>query len=53
MIVSLVGFAVLLVICFAGFPLGWAMLLVGFGGFGIVRGFDPALATVGQLVLEF
>lgn len=53
MIVSLVGFAVLLVICFAGFPLGWAMVLVGFGGFGIVRGFDPAFATVGQLVLDF
>ncbi len=53
MLISLIGFGVLLIICFAGFPLGWAMVLVGFGGFGIVRGIEPAFATVGQLVLDF
>ena len=53
MLLSLVGFAVLLVICFAGFPLGWAMVVVGFAGFGIVRGFEPAFATLGQLILDF
>ncbi len=53
MLVSLIGFAILLVICFAGFPLGWAMVLVGFGGFAFVRGIEPALGTVGQLVLDF
>ena len=53
MVVSLIGFGILLVICFIGFPLGWAMVLVGFFGFGFVRGFEPALATVGQLVLDF
>jgi tripartite ATP-independent transporter DctM subunit len=52
-LISLIGFGVLLIICFAGFPLGWAMVLVGFGGFGIVRGIEPAFATVGQLVLDF
>ena len=53
MLLSLLGFAVLLVICFAGFPLGWAMVVVGFAGFGIVRGFEPAFATLGQLILDF
>nr|MCS5599812.1 TRAP transporter permease [Rhodospirillales bacterium] len=53
MLISLVGFAVLLVICFAGFPLGWAMVSVGFVGFGLIRGFEPALATLGQLILDF
>ena len=53
MLVSLIGFAILLLICFAGFPLGWAMVVVGFGGFAFVRGIDPALGTVGQLLLDF
>ena len=53
MLISVLGFVVLLLLCFSGFPLGWAMVLVGFGGFGLVRGFEPALATVGQLILDF
>lgn len=53
MTASLIGFAVLLVICFLGFPLGFAMVAVGFVGFGIVRGFDPAVATVGTEILDF
>ena len=43
MTLSLIGFAVLLVIAFLGFPLGFAMMLVGFVGFAYVRGIDPAL----------
>ena len=53
MTASLIGFAVLLVICFLGFPLGFAMVAVGFVGFGIVRGFEPAVATVGTEILDF
>ncbi|HJO86019.1 MAG TPA: TRAP transporter large permease [Rhodospirillales bacterium] len=53
MLISVIGFVILLLLCFSGFPLGWAMVLVGFGGFGIVRGFEPALATLGQLILDF
>ena len=50
---SLVGFAVLLFVVFVGFPLGFAMVVVGFVGFGLVRGWEPALETVGQLILDF
>ncbi len=48
-----IGFGVLLLLCFLGFPLGFSMIAVGFAGFAVVRGFDPALATVGQLILDF
>ena len=53
MIASLIGFAVLLAMVFMGFPLGFAMIAVGFVGFGVVRGWEPALETVGQLILDF
>ena len=45
MTLSLVGFAILMFIAFLGFPLGFAMMLVGFVGFAIVRGTGPALVT--------
>ena len=50
---SLIGFAVLLLVVFLGFPLGFAMVMVGFFGFGYIRGWEPALETVGQLILDF
>ena len=50
---SLIGFAILLLMVFLGFPLGFAMVAVGFVGFGLVRGWEPALETVGQLILDF
>jgi C4-dicarboxylate transporter DctM subunit len=53
MTASLIGFAALLFICFLGFPLGFAMVAVGFVGFGLVRGFEPAVATVGTEILDF
>ena len=53
MIESLAGFAILLLLVFLGFPLGFAMVAVGFVGFGVVRGWEPALETVGQLILDF
>ncbi|MFT7570893.1 MAG: C4-dicarboxylate transporter DctM subunit [Paracoccaceae bacterium] len=52
MTLSLIGFAVLLFIAFLGFPLGFAMMLVGFVGFAYVRGIDPALETVSQQILD-
>jgi tripartite ATP-independent transporter DctM subunit len=52
MIVSLVGFAILFVIAFLGFPLGLTMLLVGGGGFAILRGTEPALEMVSQQILD-
>lgn len=52
MTLSLIGFAVLLFIAFLGFPLGFAMMLVGFVGFAIVRGMVPALETVSQQILD-
>jgi len=52
MIVSLIGFAILFLIAFIGFPLGLTMLLVGGGGFAILRGTEPALEMVSQQILD-
>lgn len=52
MVISLIGFAVLLVIAFLGLPLGFSMMLVGFVGFAYVRGVGPALETVSQQILD-
>ncbi|MHA7777964.1 TRAP transporter large permease [Roseibium sp. M-1] len=52
MIVSLIAFAVVLALCFAGVRVGFATLLVGFGGFLIERGWLAATTLVGQQVLE-
>jgi tripartite ATP-independent transporter DctM subunit len=52
MVLSLVGFAILMFVAFLGFPLGFAMMLVGFVGFAIVRGTGPALVTVSQQILD-
>jgi C4-dicarboxylate transporter DctM subunit len=49
---SLIGFAVLLALCFAGVPLGFAMVAVGFGGFALERSWPAAFATVGQQVQD-
>ncbi|HUG79204.1 MAG TPA: TRAP transporter large permease [Burkholderiales bacterium] len=50
---SLIGFAVLLALCFAGVPLGFALLLVGLAGFAFERGLGAALAMSGQQILDF
>ena len=52
MIVSLIGFSVLMLIAFFGFPLGFSMLAVGGIGFGILRGWEPALEMVSQQMLD-
>lgn len=47
-----IGFALLFAIAFAGVPLGFAMLLVGAGGFAELRGLDPALSMMAQQVVD-
>ena len=52
MLTTLIGFAVLFVIAFLGFPLGFTMLMVGFVGVGLVRGWEPALETVSTQTVD-
>lgn len=52
MLIALLGFAALLSLSFIGFRVGFATLLVGFVGFGLLRGFDAALGMAGQQIME-
>lgn len=52
MLTALAGFAILFLIAFLGFPLGFTMLLVGAVGFAILRGTEPALEMVSQQILD-
>ncbi len=52
MLTALIGFLVLFAIAFLGFPLGLTMLLVGFAGVGVIRGWEPALETVSQQIID-
>ncbi|MGO1118139.1 TRAP transporter large permease [Rhodovibrionaceae bacterium A322] len=52
MFASLLGFALLLLLIFLRLPIAFAMTLVGFGGFAILRGVDPALSMTGQAVFD-
>jgi hypothetical protein len=47
---ALVGFAVLLLLCFFGLRVGFATLFVGRLAFA--RGWSPALATTGAQIME-
>ncbi len=49
---ALIGFAVLLALCFAGFRVGFATLIVGFVGFAFQRGWEASFAMVGQQVFH-
>lgn len=49
---SLIGIAILLLLAFAGIPLGFAMIAVGFVGFGVVRGLEASMEMVGQVILD-
>ena len=49
---ALIGFAILLLLCFIGFRIGFATLMVGFVGFALERGWSASLAMVGQQVVE-
>lgn len=52
MIASLIGIAILLLLLFGGAPLGFSMMAVGFVGYGLIRGWDPAMGMVSQEILE-
>jgi tripartite ATP-independent transporter DctM subunit len=52
MTLSILGFLVLLVLCFLGVPLAISMLLVGAVGFAYVRGWDAAVAMTSQQILD-
>jgi tripartite ATP-independent transporter DctM subunit len=52
MTISLIGLAILLFIVFLGVPLGFTMTIVGFVGYGFIRGFSPALIMAGQQILD-
>jgi len=52
MTTALIGFAVLILLCFVGFRVGFATLAVGAGGFALERGASAALSMVGQQVME-
>lgn len=52
MTISLIGFAALFGLAFLGIPLGFAMVLVGAGGFTYFRGWEPALAMASQQAVD-
>ena len=52
MVASLIGIGFLLIILFAGAPLGFAMMAVGFVGYGLIRGWEPALGMISQQILD-
>ena len=52
MTTALIGFAAVFLLAFCGVPLAFAMLLAGIGGFAVLRGLDPALAMLGQIVVD-
>lgn len=49
---ALIGFVVVFLLAFAGVPLAFALLLTGVGGFALLRGLDPALSMLGQIVVD-
>ncbi len=52
MVASLIGIGILLIILFLGAPLGFSMMAVGFAGYGLIRGWEPALAMISQQILD-
>lgn len=52
MTAAAIGFAAVFLLAFAGVPLAFALLLAGVGGFAVLRGVDPALGMLGQIVVD-
>jgi len=52
MTAALIGFAAVFLLAFAGVPLAFAMLLAGVGGYAVLRGIDPSLHMLGQVVVD-
>ena len=49
MLLGSIGFLALFVLLFLGAPIAFGLLLVGFIGFAVLQGLDPALSMVGQI----
>jgi C4-dicarboxylate transporter DctM subunit len=49
---ALIGFAAIFGFALLRMPLAFAMGIVGFAGIGLMRGWEPALASVAQVVYE-
>lgn len=52
MTLALIGFAAVIALSLAGVRIAFASLIVGFVGFGLIRGWQAAQALVGQQVVE-
>jgi len=52
MTTALIGFLVVFLLAFAGVPLAFAMLLAGVGGYAALRGIDPSLQMLSQVVVD-
>jgi C4-dicarboxylate transporter, DctM subunit len=50
--VAAIGFVAVFALLFLGAPIAFGMALVGFGGFGLLVGWHPALAMLGQIAYE-
>ncbi len=49
MLIGSIGFVALFALLFLGAPIAFGLLLVGFIGFAVLQGLDPALSMVGQI----
>ncbi len=47
--VGIIGLSTMIVLMFAGMPIGFAMGLVGFAGFAYLNGLDAALSLIGMV----
>ncbi|MBU0861545.1 MAG: TRAP transporter permease, partial [Alphaproteobacteria bacterium] len=52
MLISLLGFAVLLILMFMRVPIAFAMATVGGIGFALMRGWGPAWSMTGQVAFD-
>jgi C4-dicarboxylate transporter, DctM subunit len=52
MTAAIIGFMAVFLLAFAGVPLAFAMLLAGVGGYAALRGIDPSLHMLGQVVVD-
>ncbi|MEO0677876.1 MAG: TRAP transporter large permease [Pseudomonadota bacterium] len=52
MTTGLLGFAILIGLCFFGFRVGFVTLIVGVVGFALMRGWEAAFAMAGQQIME-
>jgi tripartite ATP-independent transporter DctM subunit len=50
--IALIGFAVLILLCFFGFKVGFATMFVGLVGFAYLRGWEAAFAMTGTQIME-